>query len=253
MITWPDNYYHSSEDSPDKCDPTQLRRAIFIAAAGAYTIASADNEMTIRIISEMYAGSNTRMGIQIAKASDMIWTSAKETLKNRYKRAVYNLEGFVKGESAAMERVKQLSDSPAVTELINSRNTTLNNLLQIQLTTLQELMVNKAKVLKMTPPEILLDPLEKSALKIIPVPLEQAKMIGYEGDSKLILSLSSEFLKRHSYAGIVNTSEIAGLADCQRSILLIKKIVDSEFERESPLEDIMNYFNVLKEVGLMKF
>jgi hypothetical protein len=30
-------------------------------------------------------------------------------------------------------------------------------------------------------------------------------------------------------------------------------MVDAQFERESPLQDLVNYFNVLKEAGLMKF
>jgi hypothetical protein len=51
----------------------------------------------------------------------------------------------------------------------------------------------------------------------------------------------------------VNLNEAAGLADGQRSLLQIKKMIDAEFERESPLTDILNYYTVLKEAGLMKY
>jgi hypothetical protein len=51
----------------------------------------------------------------------------------------------------------------------------------------------------------------------------------------------------------VNTDEAAGMADGKLNILQIKKMIDAEFERESPLQDIMNYYRVLKEAGLMKF
>jgi len=44
MGSWPDNFYHSSEDSPDKVDPTQLHRAVVIGLAGITTVAYADNE-----------------------------------------------------------------------------------------------------------------------------------------------------------------------------------------------------------------
>ncbi|MBN2632647.1 MAG: M28 family peptidase, partial [Bacteroidales bacterium] len=37
MITWPDLFYHTSEDLANKCDPTQLKRVCFIGAAAAYT------------------------------------------------------------------------------------------------------------------------------------------------------------------------------------------------------------------------
>jgi Peptidase family M28 len=42
--SWPDNFYHTSEDTPDKVDPTQLHRAVVIGLAAITTLAYADNE-----------------------------------------------------------------------------------------------------------------------------------------------------------------------------------------------------------------
>jgi len=42
--SWPDNFYHSSEDTPDKVDPTQLHRAVAIGLTAITTLAFADNE-----------------------------------------------------------------------------------------------------------------------------------------------------------------------------------------------------------------
>jgi hypothetical protein len=77
--------------------------------------------------------------------------------------------------------------------------------------------------------------------------------MGFEGDIKYISALSAEFRNGNSYRGIVNRSEAAGLADGKRNLLQIKKMVDAQFEKESPLQDIINYYRVLKEAGLMKF
>lgn len=41
--SWPDDFYHSSEDTPDKVDPTQLHRAVVIGLAGIATLAYADD------------------------------------------------------------------------------------------------------------------------------------------------------------------------------------------------------------------
>jgi len=41
---WPDDFYHSSEDSPDKVDPTQLHRAVVLGLAAMATLAYADSE-----------------------------------------------------------------------------------------------------------------------------------------------------------------------------------------------------------------
>ena len=42
--SWPDNFYHTSEDTPDKVDPTQLHRAVVIGLAAITTLAYADNK-----------------------------------------------------------------------------------------------------------------------------------------------------------------------------------------------------------------
>jgi aminopeptidase YwaD len=253
MITWPDDFYHTSEDSPEKCDPTQLRRVIFIAAAGAYTMASAGNEMAIRIIAEMYAGANTRLGIQMGKSSDMIWNATTESMKSVYKRAVYNIEGFIMAEKSAMDKVKMISDAPEVLSMINLRKEKLDDMLEIQLIALRELVNSRSKGLSLPALNLTMDDTEKSAVRIIPVPTDKAKTMKYAEYNGFFRALPSQFLKSNSYSGIVNPGEAAGLADGKRNLLQIKKMVDAQFERESPLQDIVNYYNILKEAGLMKF
>ena len=253
MITWPDDYYHTSEDNPDKCDPTQLRRVIFIAAAGAYTMASAGDEMAIRIISEMYAGANTRLGIHMGKASDMIWNATAESMKSVYKRAVYNIEGFIMAEKSSIEKVKMISEAPEVLNTIIKSKEKLDQLLHIQVTALRELMNTRSKELAIPVVTLNPDDAEKSAIRIIPVPTEKAKTMKYAGYNEFIKELSPGFIATHRWFGIGNTSEAAGLADGKRNLLQIKKMVDAQFEGEFPLKDIVNYFSILREAGLMKF
>lgn len=253
LITWPDTYYHSSEDNPDKCDPTQLRRAVFITAAAAYTIASADSEMALRILTEMYAGASVRMGIQMAKAADMISGSDSKNLPEVYRRAIFNLEGVSMAEKAAMEKIKQLSVNQVVLNMIALRQQGVEALLQLHLSALRETMVAKASLLGI--PAIVPPPgeKEKKAVKIVPAPTEKAMTMGYGAERTYLSSLPEQFLSKHPYGRLVNTSEAAGLANGKRNLLQIKKMVDAQFETESPLEDIINYFEVLKEAGLMKY
>jgi aminopeptidase YwaD len=253
MITWPDDFYHTSEDSPEKCDPTQLRRIIFIAAAASYTMASAGDEMAVRILAEMYSGANTRLGIQMGKASDMIWNASAETMKSAYKRSVYNIEGVILGEKAAIDKVRMISDALEVLSMINNRKEKLDDLLQIQVAALKDLMNARSKELSISPSSLTMDDAEKLAAKIVPVPTEKVKTMKYGGYNEFIRAVPAEFRTSNIYSGIVNTSEAAGLADGKRNLLQIKKMVDAQFERESPLKDIVNYYNVLKEAGLMKF
>jgi hypothetical protein len=253
MIDWPDNYYHTSEDNPDKCDPTQLRRVIFIASASAYTMASAEYPMVVRILAEMFAAATTRIGIQMAKSSDILENATAESFQKSYKRAAYNIEGTVLAEKNAMDKLRQLSVKPELLTMINNRKDKLGDILAIQLGVLRDLMVSKAKELGVPPADLKPDELEAGAIKIIPEPTPKSQNMGYSGDSKSVGSLSPDFVKNYPYRGLVNSDETAGMADGKLNILQIKKMVDAEFERETPLKDILNYYAVLKEAGLMKY
>ncbi len=189
----------------------------------------------------------------MGKASDMIWNASSETMKSVYKRAAYNIEGLILAEKSAIEKVKLLSESTDVSVMVNDRKEKLDDLLLIQLSALKDLMTARSKQLAVPVATLALDDAEKSAAKIIPVPSEKAKTMKYTGYTEFIRGVSSDFNKANPYGGIVNQSEAAGLADGKRNLLQIKKMVDAQFEKESPLQSIVNYFNVLKEAGLMKF
>jgi len=58
---WPDMFYHSNEDRPDKADPTQLKRAAFLALASAYVIADAGVDNTQKILALIFGKANVRI------------------------------------------------------------------------------------------------------------------------------------------------------------------------------------------------
>ena len=45
FFTWPDQWYHADTDTPDKSDPTQMKRVAFIGAACAWTAAHCSDEV----------------------------------------------------------------------------------------------------------------------------------------------------------------------------------------------------------------
>jgi hypothetical protein len=48
IADWPDRYIHTQRDVPDNLDPTKMRRAMFIAAASGYFLASASSADSVR-------------------------------------------------------------------------------------------------------------------------------------------------------------------------------------------------------------
>lgn len=253
MITWPDLYYHSSQDLPDKCDATQLRRAVFITACGAYTIGWADAQGSLRILAEMFPSAQRRIAMQMSKAQDMIWNSGKESIAAVYKRAVWNIEGTVLGEKASLARINRLSDDPAVTAMASANQVLLDKVADTDLGALKEIMVSRCKYFGIPPVALKQNDDEKKASHTVPVKTTRALTMGYNGEAKYLSGISEDFATGHTYKEIVNADEIAGLADGKRNILQIKKIVDSQFEKESPLQDILNYFATLREAGLVTY
>jgi len=62
FITWPDMWYHSSEDTPDKQDPTQYKRAGVVGLGSLAVIASGTPEMAARVVADNLGRGLSRMG-----------------------------------------------------------------------------------------------------------------------------------------------------------------------------------------------
>jgi hypothetical protein len=62
FITWPDMWYHSSQDTPDKQDPTQYKRAAAVGTGALAVLASGTDEMAARILNENIGRGLARMG-----------------------------------------------------------------------------------------------------------------------------------------------------------------------------------------------
>jgi len=113
MITWPDLFYHTSQDLSDKLDPTQLKRCCVIGAASAYTIASADAGMAGKIAGEAYSNSIRRMGMQQGRSIDELSNLSKENLSSGYKRIRGYIEGALLNEIETIESTLELAPKDA--------------------------------------------------------------------------------------------------------------------------------------------
>src|SRR6187397_2070178 len=72
FITWPDMWYHSSQDTPDKQDPTQYKRAAVVATGALAVIASGGDLMAGRVTSENLSRGTERMGVAQRKAQSYL-------------------------------------------------------------------------------------------------------------------------------------------------------------------------------------
>lgn len=259
MIAWPDQWYHTSGDRVDKADPTQMKRVAVIGAAGAYTIANADDDMVIKIVGEIAANGTRRMGLQLAVAQQQLIDADAEGLASAYKSAVNLVKQAALAEQATLESVFELSRAKAVRDYVAAMKASIKGIRNSHTGALEQLMNTRAAELGCAPVRIVLTDLEKKAAKIVPKPTEKITENGYRGYQELIMKAAggddeNTENRRRMYSrfrGIGDSSELHRLIDGKRSLLDIKNAMDAQSERETDLESMISYLDVLKKAGLV--
>jgi aminopeptidase YwaD len=258
MIAWPDKWYHTSGDTADKSDPTQLRRAAAIGAAGAYTVASADAGAAARIAAEIAANATRRLGHQMTVAMETINRATAETLAEDHKYARGTLEAAILNEKETLASVLELA--PASSELA-SRVAQLAKSVEAVgaagLAAVDAHLATAASGLGLEPGPIVLTELEKRAAKIVARPTARIRQNGYRGYQTALNAVPAAERAKYPVAGrdlaLASTSELQLLVDGKRSALDIKKMLDAQFERRSALQAVLNHLEVLRLAGLVEW
>jgi hypothetical protein len=135
FITWPDMWYHSSEDTPDKQDPTQYKRAATVGLGSLAVIATGTDEMAARVVSDNLGRGLARMGESHTKGLGYMADATPATLPDAYKEARNAIrhqaeieKGVVRSASVMWTNVAEGKKKPAVFEpLIEQRALALLN------------------------------------------------------------------------------------------------------------------------------
>jgi len=256
LNTWPDQWYHTSQDRPDKLDPTQLKRAAVITGASAYTIAVADDALAARIAGEIVGNAAVRIGHQLHRGLEEMVRADKAVFEGTYRRVRGYLDAAAANERATLDSVGQLvKDKAAFAPALAEWKVSVNALAQAEARTLDQNMRLKAAGLGLKPIDLKPTEAEKKAVRIIPRPLAKIKEGGYQGYQAAI----QEAMKANKggaapdRAARMSASEIQLLCDGKNSALDIKKMLDTQFRQETSLEAVIAYLETLKRAGLVVF
>ena len=252
MIDWPDRWYHTSGDHVDKTDPTQLKRVSIIAAAAAYTIAGADDEMAIRIASETASNATRRLGHQLARGLVEVDAAGAENLAAAYKSARTYLDGTALNEKDTIETVNELAaDRKRVGDHVAALQKTVDQLHASQAAALDAHVRAVATRLKVAMPSLAPGPLELQASKLVPRPTAKVTANGYQGYREFITQVPAE-QRAKLPTGRVDTGELQRLVNGRHSVLDMKKMLDTQAQVGSDLQHVMNYIDVLALAGLVE-
>lgn len=252
MITWPDQFYHTSEDVADKCDPTQLKRASVITAAAAYTIVSADAAMAGKISAEVFSNALRRLGHQSARGLDELSKVNAENLGPVYKKVRGYIDGTMLNEIETVESSLELAPGDAgLKSAVTVQSAQIRKIAEAQMAVIDEEMRKIA--LKYGIPSIPLKPtdLEKKAATVIPVPTSKVRENGFGGYSKFMPKMTGE-QSNAIFGGLSDKAELERLCNGKHNALQIKHMLDTQSSRESDLKAIIDYIEILKVADLVK-
>lgn len=114
LIQWPDRYYHSDLDTPDRCDPASLAHAARIAATYAAFVACAGPEDVRALLGAVARGARRRL-LGALDARDPVRAARAERLRGEM--ALASVGRLAEGAGAAIGAVLAESLPPAVEEL----------------------------------------------------------------------------------------------------------------------------------------
>lgn len=255
MITWPDLYYHTSQDLADKCDPTQLKRACFIGAAAAYTIAGADEAMASAIAGEVAGNASMRIGKQLTRAINELGASSRQDFLNTMKRTRGYIEAAVINEKATLSTTMELvPGSAAFGGYIARLTESVEGTGAAALKAFAGYAETAGRNLGITSIAIKPTALETRASGIVPKSTSLVTERGYRGYAEILSKVDPKVREKYPVKGApLDTQELGRLCNGTNSALDIKKLLDSQRRWEADLQDVINYIYVLREAGLVSF
>ena len=258
MIAWPDQWYHTSGDTADKSDPTQLKRAAAIGAAGAYTVASADGTAAAAIAGEIASNATRRLGRALAVAMEALNRATADSLEedSRYARGI--VEATVINEKDTLASVLELAPGDRVLAGHAARlSKAVEGTGASSLGALEAHRAAVARRLGVKAAALVPTELEKKAAAIVPRPTPKVREGGYREYQKLLTAVPATARAQHPVTGqglaLASGPEVQLLVDGRHSALDIKKMLDAQHERRSTLQAVLNHLEILKLAGLVEW
>ncbi len=137
---WPDYTHHTSEDTAEKVDPVELKRAELIAAGAFWYLASLSEEQSLELTNLVAAKAQERLASDTQRASAWLLEAPVDRLEEMYNEGKRVITFSVEREQQALNSILQFSPYGPTRRLVQMWNQTLSNQSQVIIRTLQALV-----------------------------------------------------------------------------------------------------------------
>ncbi len=249
FIVWPDMWYHTSGDTPDKSDSTQLKRVVALSVASAVFLANAGPEDAERIMAEVAARQAGRLGLHRAKAERLLLAADAKGVAEAYKEALNIVQQAVIREKASLATTRFFFKGDGALEAsLRQRLDRLDALKALYLKDVDGVYALRCERLKTKPvkPVVTADEIRLGRV----VPARTAKM----GDVISTWEMRGELQKikyQPSLAVMRAQSELINYVDGARSVLEIRNAASAGAE-PIPLADVEAWLTALEKIGAVE-
>ena len=252
FITWPDMWYHSSEDTPDKLDPTQFKRAAVVGIGCMSVLASAEDEMAHTVAAESFGRGVERMGDSQRKGLGYLANTADAAaLIDAYKEAKNAVRHQAQIEQDVIRSVSALftrpEDGKKKLEPLASLIAERSSALQEEVTAFYKLRADLKKV-KATEPKMTTE--ERNAARTY-YERPEGQGGGFGRMRAAMANLTEEERATLETVPQHMTAELNILIGKKKSVLEMRDFLSGEFEPIA-LADLMEYARVMEKMGMLK-
>ncbi len=249
LICWPDMWYHTDRDTPDKSDPTQLKRVVVLSVASAIFLSNAGEKEVCEILNISYSKGLKRLGDDKIKAWRILKDSEKKDIHRAYKEARnVIIQGGIRERDTLKSSMFFVGNDQKIHKILSKHLESISSLEKNILSEIQEFYNYLCSKYSLKPQEPKPTKEELEGAKLIPVRTE--KMKGFFNSFAF-----REYIRDKKDLPPYNLGpaefEVRNFIDGKRSVLEIRNAVSAEYY---PIEikDVLNYLKVLESAGFIK-
>ncbi|MFC1493362.1 M28 family peptidase [candidate division KSB1 bacterium] len=254
LFTWPDQWYHADTDTPDKSDPTQMKRIAFIGAASAWAAANCTDSVLKGLIDVTSEFGYSRIAErEHPKALGYIENASAEDIQFQTNRAFNLIDLAFKREIGALKSIEEVyTGSEHAQRLLGNRISQWEfhrESLQKQLIEYAGIIAKQQDIKAPRAPKM--TSLEKRYNKVFPAihPEVYAKQFSLNGSERYQVYLNENpDVFRELGIGRAHSRSILNFINGKNSITEIRNHVSAETGEEIQLENVARYIEILKEM-----
>ena len=265
-LAWPDYFYHSSEDTPDKVDPTQLHRVIFTGLGALSVLAYADDQNSADIARLAFVYGKKRIAGSESEAESSILGASKENFAGNAVLAANLVKHVYAREREAVKSALAFSRGAETKRLVEQVAAMLDADEKGTMRNVDDIATMRGRELGIARKAVTLTDAERRASRLFPV-REKGKelysvnfVLGKMGRDSTFMKIGTALTQTMMELQQRGVSSLrlmgmpdaaAHLADSRRSILDVRDAFAADYGLMS-IEALTLYFRAFEKAGVMK-